>query len=203
MTAWWALALYLIFGALGFGWRSRRQYRDTGSTGFRGINGRPGSLEWIAGVGFIVAIVVGVAAAVLQVSGLLAPVAALTAAPVQVFGAALAVAGIAATLYAQNQMGDSWRIGVDDTETTALVRTGAFGLVRNPIFTAMLVFAAGITLLIPNPVAIAGFVLLVTTIELQVRIVEEPYLTRVHGTDYRSYLATTGRFAPGIGRITT
>ncbi len=203
MTAWWALALYLIFGALGFGWRSWRQYRATGSTGFRGASGRPGSLEWFAGVGFIAAIAVGVAAAVLQAAGSLAPVPVLSAPPVQALGIVLAVAGIVATLYAQNQMGDSWRIGVDDTETTTLVRTGVFGLVRNPIFTAMIVFAAGITLTIPNPLAIAGFVLLVATIELQVRIVEEPYLARVHGADYRSYLTTTGRFAPGIGRITT
>ncbi len=48
--------------------------------------------------------------------------------------------------------------------------------------------------------AVAGFALLLTTIELQVRIVEEPYLTRVHGPDYQAYLASTGRFAPGIGR---
>ncbi|MEU4808099.1 isoprenylcysteine carboxylmethyltransferase family protein [Nocardia fluminea] len=203
MTAWWALALYLIFGALGFGWRSWRQYRATGSTGFRGTSGRPGSLEWFAGVGFIAAIAVGVVAAVLQLTGALTPVSVLSAAPVQALGVVLAVAGIAATLYAQNQMGDSWRIGVDDTETTTLVHTGVFGLVRNPIFTAMIVFAAGITLIIPNPVAIASFVLLAATIELQVRIVEEPYLNRAHGDDYRSYLATTGRFAPGIGRVTT
>lgn len=203
MTVWWALALYLIFGVLSFGWRSWRQHRHTGSTGFRGVSGRPGSLEWFAGVGFIAAIAVGVAAALLQLTGLLAPIAALTATPVQALGVALAVAGIAATLYAQDQMGDSWRIGVDDTETTTLVHTGVFGLVRNPIFTAMLVFAAGITLIIPNLMAIVGFVLLVAMIELQVRIVEEPYLTRVHGADYRNYLATTGRFAPGIGRITT
>jgi hypothetical protein len=34
-------------------------------------------------------------------------------------------------------MGDSWRIGVDPSETTTLVRTGVFGWVRNPIFTAV------------------------------------------------------------------
>ncbi len=151
MTAWWALALYLLFAALGFGWRSWRQHRATGSTGFRGISGRPGSLEWIAGVGFLLAIGVGVAAPLLQLADLVAPVAILTAAPIQGIGLVAALAGIAATVYAQNQMGDSWRIGVDDTETTTLVRTGVFRLVRNPIFTAMLLFAAGITLLIPTP----------------------------------------------------
>lgn len=198
-----ALVLYVIFGALGFGWRSWRQYRATGSTGFRGISGRPGSLEWLAGVGFIAAIVVGLAAVILQLGGVLAPIDALTAAPIQTAGFVLAIAGIGATLYAQNEMGESWRIGVDASETTTLVRTGVFGLVRNPIFTAMLVFGAGIALIIPNIVALVAFLLLVLTIELQVRVVEEPYLAGVHGADYREYCATTGRFVPGIGRSTT
>ncbi|MEV0077413.1 isoprenylcysteine carboxylmethyltransferase family protein [Nocardia neocaledoniensis] len=200
MMAISALVLYLIFGALGFGWRSWRQFRTTGSTGFRGVSGRPGSLEWFAGIGFVVAILVGLAAPVLQLAGVVSPLVFLSAAPVQAAGVLLALAGIAATLYAQNQMGDSWRIGVDAEETTRLVRTGVFGVVRNPIFAAMLLFAAGITLLVPNVVALLAFALLLTAIELQVRVVEEPYLSRVHGADYRDYRATTGRFVPGVGR---
>ena len=99
-------------------------------------------------------------------------------------------------------MGDSWRIGVDPTETTTLVRASVFGLVRNPIFSAMLVFGLGIALVTPNAVAVAGFVLLVATIELQVRVVEEPYLTATHGDEYRSYLSSVGRFVPGVGLTT-
>ncbi len=75
------------------------------------------------------------------------------------------------------------------------------GIVRNPIFTAMLVFGLGIALVTPNVVAIVGFVLLVVTIEVQVRVVEEPYLATRHGDAYRDYLATVGRFVPGVGRI--
>ncbi|MFE3545790.1 methyltransferase family protein [Nocardia sp. NPDC059177] len=191
-----ALVLYVIFGALGFGWRSWRHYAATGSSGFKGVSGRLGSMEWLAGAGFVVAIVSGLAGVVLQLTGAVEPV---TGLPVQVLGFVLAVAGIAATLFAQNQMGESWRIGVDPAETTTLVRTGVFGLVRNPIFTAMLVFGAGIALIVPNPVALIAFVLLAVTIELQVRVVEEPYLARVHGRAYADYRATTGRFVPRIG----
>ncbi|MFV8051880.1 methyltransferase family protein [Mycobacterium sp. 48b] len=195
-----ALILYLIFAALGFGWRSWVQYRRTGSTGFRGMNGQPGSLEWLAGAGFIVAIIVGVSAPVAQLFGLLTPIPVLQTPWIQAFGTVLAVAGIAATVYAQLDMGESWRIGVDPSETTALVRNGVFGAVRNPIFTAMLVFAAGITLMTPNPIALLGFIVVLATIELQVRIVEEPYLLRTHGQAYRDYCAGVGRFLPGIGR---
>ena len=80
------------------------------------------------------------------------------------------------------------------------MHSGVFGLVRNPIFTAMLVFAGGVTLMTPNPVALLAFVVLSTTIELQVRVVEEPYLRRTHGQAYRDYCVAVGRFVPVVGR---
>ena len=193
-----ALMLYLVFGALGFGWRTWTHYRHTGSTGFQGIRGRFGSLEWCAGTGFITAILIGITAPLLQMTGLLDPVSVLHAMPIQTFGILLAVVGTAATVYAQLDMGESWRIGVDPNETTTLVRSGVFVVVRNPIFTGMLTFGAGIVLAAPNPLAIAGFALLLASIQLQVRVVEEPYLLRVHGNDYSRYLETVGRFLPRI-----
>lgn len=195
-----AIALYVVFAALGFGWRSWLQYRRTGSSGFRGVAGRPGSPDWLAGFGFVVAMIAGIAAPLLQLVGAVSPIQALHTPLLQATGTVLAVAGIAATLYSQRDMGESWRIGVDPGETTALVRHGVFARVRNPIFTAMLAFAAGITLMAPNPLAVAAFCVLLGTIELQVRVVEEPYLTRVHGDAYYQYRRTVGRFLPGIGR---
>ncbi len=194
-----ALALFAVFALLGFGWRSWLQYRRTGSTGFRGVSGRPGSIEWFAGVGFIVAMAAAFFAPVLQLVGAVGPLALLHAPWIQFTGIALAIAGIVATVYSQVDMGESWRIGVDPAETTTLVRQGVFGLVRNPIFTAMLVFGFGIALVTPNIVAIVGCALLVLTIEVQVRVVEEPYLASKHGDTYRDYLASVGRFLPRVG----
>jgi protein-S-isoprenylcysteine O-methyltransferase Ste14 len=195
-----ALVLFGIFGVLGFGWRSWEQRRRTGSTGFRGVSGELGSTEWFAGVGFVVALVAAVLGPVLQLVGVVSPVGILDAEWIHTAGTLIAVIGIVATVYAQLDMGDSWRIGVDPSETTTLVRIGVFGCVRNPIFTAMITFGFGIALVTPNLVAIAGFVLLVVTIELQVRVVEEPYLLTVHGDAYRDYLTSVGRFVRGVGR---
>jgi len=196
-----ALVLFAIFGVLGFGWRSWLQYRRTGSSGFRGTSGRIASTEWFAGVGFVVALTVAVSAPILQRINIIQPISILTAVWIQVAGIGLATVGIAATVYAQLEMGDSWRIGVDEQETTTLVHTGVFGRVRNPIYTAMFTFGLGIALVTPNLVACAGFILLVATIELQVRRVEEPYLSRTHGDAYRAYTASVGRFIPGVGLI--
>lgn len=135
-----SLALFTVFLVVGFGWRSVEQRRRTGSTGFRGVSGRPGSLEWWAGVGFVLAIACAVLAPVLQMVGVVSPLAVADRPEVVFTGVLVAAAGIAATVYAQLAMGDSWRIGVDPGERTTLVRTGVFGLVRNPIFTAMIPF---------------------------------------------------------------
>ncbi len=71
-------------------------------------------------------------------------------------------------------MGESWRIGVHESERTDLVTKGPFGLVRNPIFTAMLVTGAGIALVVPNFIAVAGWMLLLIATELQVRVSKSP-----------------------------
>lgn len=195
-----ALALFALFGLLGFGWRSWVQRRRTGSTGFKGISGSPGSLEWFAGVGFLAAIAIGVAAPALQWAGLVQPL--FRVGVINVVGILIAAAGIAATVYAQLDMGDSWRIGVDAAETTDLVRSGVFARVRNPIFSAMIAFSFGIMLVTPNLPAVLGFVVLTVTIQAQVRAVEEPYLRTVHGHAYTEYLASVGRFVPGVGTLT-
>lgn len=98
-------------------------------------------------------------------------------------------------------MGTSWRIGVNDAKTTDLVTTGIFAHVRNPIFTAMTGTAVGLTLLAPNPVAITGLSALIAAIQLQVRVVEEPYLLRIHPRPYAKYAARAERFLPGVGRM--
>ncbi len=195
-----ALVLFSIFGVLGFGWRSWLQYRRTGSTGFRGIS-TGGLAERLAGIGFVVALIAAVSAAILQEIEVIEPVRMLSAVWVQTAGIVVATAGIAATVYAQLDMGDSWRIGVDQDETTTLVHTGVFARIRNPIYTAMFTFGIGIALVTPNFVVGAGLLLLLATIELQVRRVEEPYLLRTHGDAYRAYTARVGRFIPGVGLI--
>jgi hypothetical protein len=51
-----ALVVYGVWFALTFGPRTFIQRRRTRFRGFKGLGGRPGSLEWVAGV-----LVVGVA----------------------------------------------------------------------------------------------------------------------------------------------
>jgi protein-S-isoprenylcysteine O-methyltransferase Ste14 len=192
-----ALALMGTFLCVNLGIRSWTHWRSTGSTGFRGLSGRIGSPEWFGGALFVGSVVLGLAA------------------PIAAFGrdrveptfsfsdgvaAALAAVGIIGTTWAQSTMGPSWRIGVRDEERTELVGRGLFRWVRNPIFSFMMLTAAGLAALLTNLLSISAFLCLSLAVELQVRLVEEPYLLRTHGERYAAYCRRVGRFVPRIGR---
>ena len=192
-----AIGLEVVFFALAFGWRSWVQWRRTGSTGFiRPRRGAPPA-EMAGSVGFVVALLLLVAAPIADAAGM-ARIATLDVGWAAVAGAVLGVAGIALTLLAQLAMGDSWRIGVDDSQRTELVTSGVFAKVRNPIFTAMLIATSGLVLLVPNLLSVTALVVLAAALDVQVRFVEEPYLARTHGPTYQHYRATTGRFLPTL-----
>lgn len=93
-----------------------------------------------------------------------------------VTGLALMASGVVGTLAAQTDLGRSWRIGVDPTEETDLVTTGAFAVVRNPIFTAMAAFSLGAVLAQRTPRSTVAAATMLAAIEMQVRLIEEPYL---------------------------
>jgi protein-S-isoprenylcysteine O-methyltransferase Ste14 len=197
---WLALALFVVYVIVAFGVRSWLQWKRTGSTGWRGVSGAPGSVEWWGGVLLAVALVAAPLALVLDLAGALPFVGPLAHPAVRWTGLALMAAGFAATFGAQVAMGTSWRIGVQADEVTALVTGGPFAIVRNPIFSAMLLGGLGLALAVPNLVALASWVIAALAIELQVRFVEEPYLVRTHGDAYRDYARRVGRLVPGLGR---
>lgn len=196
-----ALVLYGITLALTFGVRIALQWRGTGSTGVRGVSPGAGSLEWLAGALFVAGLAAGAAAPVLAVLDAVEPIEALDGALGHAIGVLLAVTGIVLTFMAQLAMGDEWRIGVDPEERTRLVTDGPFRLVRNPIYSAMFPAVLGLVLMVPSAVAIAALLALAIGLELQVRLVEEPYLLRTHGEEYAGYAARVGRFVPGVGLL--
>jgi protein-S-isoprenylcysteine O-methyltransferase Ste14 len=188
-----ATASLFVFIAIAFGLRTWLQLRSTGESGFVGL--RPGAtpIERVAGVAMVLAFVLVPAGAWLGDPLLPRGLAAL--------GVALVVLGTAGTFAAQITMRDAWRIGVDPAARTALVTDGSFRWVRNPIFTMMIVASLGLALICSTPSMLALPAVLVAALEVQVRVVEEPYLRAVHGERYLQWAARTGRFVPGVGRL--
>lgn len=203
-----ALVLLIAFALVGFVWRTVLQVRRYGDTGWRFVPGRNLSAA-VAHGGMVIGLVMAVTA----------PMAALTAGEphrpggwsllvdgrfgvvVGVVGAVLMGTATVVMVVAQVQMGASWRIGVDERESTELVTTGLFSRVRNPIFAAMLVGTLGLAMLVPNATGLGALVVTTVGIQVQVRRIEEPYLRIVHGAGYEAWGRSVGRFVPGIGHL--
>lgn len=195
-----ALVLFVIGTSLVLGLRTLVQWKRTNDTGHRHGSSPRGSAAWCAEQLMGVANLLVVAGPVAALLGL-SPLPGLDRPAVNAAGAVIAVAAIAFTATAQFNMGESWRIGVDRQEHTPLVVGGFFGLTRNPIFAGFVAGGAGLALMVPNAVAIAGLIAVIAAVQITVRLVEEPYLVATHGESYLRYAARVGRFVPGVGRL--
>ena len=191
LVAAWVGLVSLLRGAL--------YYVRTCSSPVR-LRDRPGSPQWWARVVSTVGVLLAIAAPLAELAGL-APVGPLDQPFVRWGGVALVIVGIVITIGSQLAMGRSWRADVDPDTRSPLVTTGPFRLVRNPVFAGSAISVIGLALVVPNVVSVLMVITFVAGLEIQVRLVEEPYLVRVHGDAYRDYAARTGRFVPGVGRL--
>lgn len=195
------ILLWVCYLAVSLGARILIQLRTTGSSGFVLLREGGSALQLFASGLFVSSLLAGLASPVLALQ--LPELAFFQPWPVPrafvLLGGALYVVAVACAFAAQLTMGRSWRIGVDTHEHTELVTRGAFRVVRNPVFSALLLTSIGLALLCSTAIAWIACVVQLVALEIQVRRVEEPYLARVHGAAYRDYLARVGRFVPGIG----
>jgi protein-S-isoprenylcysteine O-methyltransferase Ste14 len=196
------LGIYLAFLLTAFGLRAGVQYYRTGDHGLRLLSGSAGTVGWFPKVLLFIGVVLAGAAPGAELMGFAKPPSVLDTPWLRAAGVSLALLGFAITVVSQFQMGASWRVGVDEREITPLIRTGLFRFVRNPIFTGMVLATAGLLMMVPNMFSAVAFPSVFVGLEMQVRWIEEPYLSRVHGIRYLSYARVVGRFVPGIGRLT-
>ncbi|WP_374443906.1 isoprenylcysteine carboxylmethyltransferase family protein [Epilithonimonas sp.] len=107
-------------------------------------------------------------------------------------GLTLMLLALVWTIIAQNQMKDSWRIGIDNDMKTELVTSGLFSVSRNPVFLGMIVSLIGLFLITPNAVSLWFLILGYVLIQVQIRL-EEEFLYRQHGEKYLDYLIKVRR----------
>jgi protein-S-isoprenylcysteine O-methyltransferase Ste14 len=195
-----AAVMLVVFLVLTFFVRVAIQLRRTGTTGLIGLRKGAGPLEYLSGVLFLGGMAMAIVSLELVLQDDLDPIGSLDVDALHVPGIALATLGGLSVFGAQLGMGASWRIGVSEDQGTDLVTGGWFSVIRNPIYTAMIVGWTGFALMVPTWLAFAAVVVIASALELQVRVVEEPYLIRTHGEAYRRYASRVGRFIPGVGR---
>jgi protein-S-isoprenylcysteine O-methyltransferase Ste14 len=104
----------------------------------------------------------------------------------------LSISGIV-LIWAQAQMGKSWRIGLDADTPGPLVVHGLFARSRNPIFLSMRLNLLGLMCLLPNLFSLLLLVCGELLIQIQVRL-EEAHLPLVYGEAYEAYRAQVPRW---------
>ena len=191
------LPIYLLlFFGLAMFWRSYVAWKRTGVNPYKLGNsdtvhdfvGKLFRLTLIA-----TALIVFVFSFLERFYELLIPISWMDSSFLTVIGIALLIAAIVWVLVAQIQMGDSWRIGIDEKSESPLVQNGLFGVSRNPIFLGMLLMLVGMLLILPTAATLVITVLGFVLIHVQVRL-EEAYLVEKYGEDYRKYQAHVRRW---------
>ena len=187
---------FLLFFGLAMFWRSYIAWKRTGINPYKLGNGDTvhdfvGKLFRLTLIA--AALIVFVFSFLDQYYEWLSPIAWMNSSVLMMIGIALLVLALIWVLVAQLQMGDSWRIGIDEESKSALVQHGLFGVSRNPIFLGMLVMLVGLLLLLPTAVTLTITVLGFVLIHVQVRL-EEAFLTEKYGEDYRKYQMNVHRW---------
>ncbi len=104
----------------------------------------------------------------------------------QIAGIVMWTLGGALIMLGQWQMGRSWRIGIDSSETPRLVNTGLFAASRNPIYLGMVTGLSGLALVSPEALSFAILVATWVSLSYQIRM-EEAFLEQSIGQSYLDY----------------
>lgn len=190
------LTYFLLYFALAFVWRSYRVYSQTGinplvlpsQDNAYGYVGRAFKIIML-----MVAVLVFVNAFLPSYLLYLGPIVVLHNAPIQSLAWLLLALSLVWMLIAQVQMGHSWRIGIDQQNSTKLVSSGLFAVSRNPIFLAMRVNLLGLFLVLPNAISLCLLVAGEILMQVQVRL-EEEHLAQLHQENYVAYRAKVRRW---------
>ena len=165
------------------------------------FSGTPGSVQFLTHLAFRVMrmLILAICVARLfapELDSYLGVMQPLWRAEIMLSGMALMTIGFACIVCLNNYMGDAWRSGSRDSETTKLITTGPFALCRHPMMFCVQAAQLGFFLALPSLFTFACLLIGIAAIQIQVRI-EERVLARRHSAIYADYCARTPRWPFG------
>jgi protein-S-isoprenylcysteine O-methyltransferase Ste14 len=95
-------------------------------------------------------------------------------------------------------LGANWSITLEVREEHQLVTHGIYRLVRHPMYLAILVYASGQALLLPNWIAGPSYLVAFALLFAFRLGPEERMMLEEFGKDYEAYMARTKRLVPGV-----
>jgi protein-S-isoprenylcysteine O-methyltransferase Ste14 len=95
-------------------------------------------------------------------------------------------------------LGTNWSVTLELRQEHRLITQGVYRAIRHPMYSALILYAVGQALVIPNWVA--GFAnLIVMALLVPMRLgAEEKMMVDQFGDEYAAYSARTKRFVPGV-----
>jgi len=114
-------------------------------------------------------------------------------------GVGITILGVAVAIWARYCIGQYWSARVTLKEGHRLIRSGPYAFVRHPIYTGMLVAAAGTALVIGEWRGVVAVAVIWATHSLKARR-EERLLATEFGEEYADYRRSTGFLFPRFGR---
>lgn len=111
----------------------------------------------------------------------------------QVIGWILLHLSLVLVCLAQWQMKDAWRIGIDASRKTTLVKNGLFSISRNPIYLGILLANLGMFLVLPTALTLLIGSVSLVSVQIQVRL-EETFLVKLHGDAFITYQQSVNRW---------
>lgn len=180
---------FVVFITAAFGYRIYITWRRTGIKPY--FLGRMDSLHGIMGRLLVLGVLscLGIAMVYSFWPGLYSsfgPIQTMQRNEVAAPGVIILLLSLAWIVFAQAQMGASWRIGVDEDQKTDLITGGVFRFSRNPIYLGMAVTLIGLFLVLPTSATLGLLVGGIATIHLQI-LLEEQYLLKKHGQVFKDY----------------
>ena len=116
-------------------------------------------------------------------------------------GVAMLAAGGILITWAVRTLGPNLTDTVVTRRRHTLVTAGPYRFVRHPFYDSIAFLSAGTGLASANGFLLAGGLLSVMLLVIRTRREEDRLLARF-GDSYASYMRRTGRFLPGLGRLT-
>ena len=196
LTKYFTTVFFLSYMMTAFGWPSIRTWKQTGVnpiTFGKSDNAHDFIGRWFKVLLGLVPLTIVVFWISKPAYTYLLPAPFLQVTIIQWTGIVICLLSLIWTVVAQAQMGNSWRIGIDERNKTKLVTEGLFHFSRNPIFLGMQLTLFGLFLLLPNAVTMLVLITGCMLIQIQVRL-EEEYLLKQHGEDYSNYKKSVRRF---------
>ena len=114
-----------------------------------------------------------------------------------VAGFAIQIAFFALAAWARRPLGRNWSAAITTKAEHQLVRSGPYGLVRHPIYSAMLGMFLGTTLISGTYHALLALIIICGAYVRKIRL-EKRRLGEVFGADYASYRRETGALIPWV-----